>query len=208
MHHIMNAKDLSGQEHHRLLSGSVVPRPIAFVTTLSTEDVGVVNAAPFSFFNVVSSDPPLVSISISRKKGVMKDTARNALHHKELVIHLTDQSILHGVNETAASLEANESELNLTKFHVKPSEIIATPGIIEAKIRFECVLYQHIPVTNERGDIMNDLILAKVVCYHLSNEVYDAQKGYVSSQSLQPVARLAGQDYANIGQVYSINRPV
>ncbi|TSB47221.1 flavin reductase family protein [Alkalicoccobacillus porphyridii] len=207
MHHTFTATDLTKQEHYRLLSGSVVPRPIAFITTLSSEDTGVVNAAPFSFFNVVSADPPLVSISIGRKDGRMKDTARNALYNNELVIHVTDKVILEGVNETAANLKPNESELDRTEFHVKPSEIVKTPGIIEAKARFECILHNHIPIENEYGVITNDLLLAKVVCYHVAEDVYDPEKGYLSSEALMPVARLAGHDYAFLSDVFSIKRP-
>ena len=205
--HILSATDLSVKEHYKLLSGSVVPRPIAFVTTLSTEDSGVVNAAPFSFFNVVSADPPLLSVSISRSNGEMKDTARNILQYKELVIHVSTEEMIEDINETAAPLKPNQSELELTKFHVKPSEMIEVPGILEAKIRYECVLHEHIPIKNDQGTVVNDLILAKVVCYHISEGVYDAEAGYISVEKLRPVARLAGHDYASLGKTYAMARP-
>ena len=205
--HTLSATEMSAGQHYKLLSGSIVPRPIAFVTTLSSVDAGVVNAAPFSFFNVVSADPPLLSISVSRKNGEMKDTARNILHNRELVIHSTDEATLADINETAASLQADQSELKLTKFHVKPSEIVAVPGILEAKIRYECILHEHIPIMNDKGVITNDLILAKVVCYHISEEVYDTSTEYILIGSLKPVARLAGNEYAAIEKTFSIKRP-
>ena len=124
---------LTERDTYKFLIGSIVPRPIAFVTTRNGD---VINAAPFSYFNVVASDPPLVSVSIQRKNGVMKDTARNAITTKELVIHVVDETNVHDVNETAANLDADESELSRTTFTIQPSEVIATPGIKEAKIRF------------------------------------------------------------------------
>lgn len=207
MHHILSAADLTRNEQYKILSGAVIPRPIAFVTTLSTEKTGVVNAAPFSFFNVVSASPPLLSVSVARKDGVMKDTTRNALHFKELVIHITDEDILNHVNETAANLSPDQSEIERTDFHVKPSESVGTPGIIEAKIRFECKLHTHVPIKNEEGKVVNDLIIAEVVCYHLSQDVYDNEKGYVSSKALKPVARLAGSEYATLHETFSLKRP-
>lgn len=200
------SEQLTAQEHYKLLSGAIVPRPIAFVTTLSTVN-GAVNAAPFSFFNVVSSDPPCAIISIGRKQGKMKDTARNALANKELVIHITDESIAGEMNKTAAPLDADVSELSLTGLHTVPSDAIAVPGIQEARVRFECRLIQHIPIINDAGETTNDLLLCRVLCYHLREDVYDPATGYVNNARLQPVARLAGNDYSKLGERFSILRP-
>ncbi|WP_143812800.1 flavin reductase family protein, partial [Listeria newyorkensis] len=87
----MDANELSPQDNYKFLSGAIIPRPIAFVTTVSEN--GVLNAAPFSFFNVVSSQPPIVSIAIQRDNGQMKDTARNILETGELVIHIVDEDL-------------------------------------------------------------------------------------------------------------------
>ncbi|MFK3939951.1 flavin reductase family protein [Alkalihalobacillus sp. NPDC078783] len=205
--HTLLSKELTAKDHYKLLSGSVVPRPIAFVTTLSSENQQVVNAAPFSFFTIVSSNPPILAISVSRKEGEMKDTARNVLKHKELVIHLTDEENLNDINATAASLSPLESELTLTKFHVKPSEIVEVPGILEAKIRYECTLHEHIPIRDDQGVVSNDLILARVVCYHVSEEVYEPRTGYIQTDKLRPVARLAGHEYAQIQTPFELKRP-
>ncbi|MBR2680290.1 MAG: flavin reductase family protein, partial [Exiguobacterium sp.] len=132
---------LTERDTYKFLIGSIVPRPIAFVTTQRGD---VINAAPFSYFNVVASNPPLVSVSVQRKDGVMKDTARNALRTNELVIHVVDETNVINVNETAANLAADESELSRTDFTLQPSDMISTPGVKEAKIRFECVLHHHL----------------------------------------------------------------
>ncbi len=91
---------LTERDTYKFLIGSVVPRPIAFVTTRNGETI---NAAPFSYFNIVSSEPPLLSVSVQRKNGVMKDTARNAVTTEELVIHIVDETNVALINETAAN---------------------------------------------------------------------------------------------------------
>ncbi|MEK4435513.1 flavin reductase family protein [Paenibacillus sp. FSL K6-2862] len=203
----LNPNDLTSRDNYKLMSGSVVPRPIAFVTTLS-EDGNVVNAAPFSFFNVVSSDPPLLSISINRKDGVMKDTARNVIAGQELVVHICDESIVNEMNETAALLEPHESELERTSLTTVPSSVVAVPGIQEALIRMECRLYQHIPVSNDEGKPATDLLLVRIVQYHFNEEVYDPAHHYILMDHLKPVSRLAGNDYAKLGERFTVVRPV
>ncbi|MEW4428807.1 flavin reductase family protein [Paenibacillus pabuli] len=203
----LNPNDLTSRDNYKLMSGSVVPRPIAFVTTLS-EDGNVVNAAPFSFFNVVSSDPPLLSISINRKDGVMKDTARNVIAGQELVVHICDESIVNEMNETAALLEPHESELERTSLTTVPSSVVAVPGIQEALIRMECRLYQHIPVSNDEGKPVTDLLLVRIVQYHFNEKVYDPAHHYILMEHLKPVSRLAGNDYAKLGERFTVVRPV
>ncbi|WP_440119097.1 flavin reductase family protein [Paenibacillus sp. QZ-Y1] len=202
----LDPQELTGRENYKLMSGSVVPRPIAFVTTLS-EDGSVVNAAPFSFFNVVSSDPPLLSISIARKNGVMKDTARNVLARKELVVHICDESIVEDMNETAAMLEPHESELERTNLTTVPSTVVSVPGIQEALVRMECQLYQHIPIANDEGKPVSDLILVRIKQYHYSEKVYDPATGYILMDQLKPISRLAGNDYAKLGERFTVIRP-
>jgi flavin reductase (DIM6/NTAB) family NADH-FMN oxidoreductase RutF len=202
----LNPEELSAKDNYKLMSGSIVPRPIAFVTTLSDHD-GVINAAPFSFFNVVSSDPPLLSISVGRKNGVMKDTARNVLAHQELVVHICDESIIEEVNETAALLLPHESELERTRLTTVPSSMVSVPGVQEALIRMECKLYQHIPISNDAGIPVSDLLLVRIVQYHFSKQVYRADKGYILMDELKPVSRLAGNDYAKLGDRFTVIRP-
>lgn len=192
---------LTERDTYKFLIGSIVPRPIAFVTTRNGD---VINAAPFSYFNVVASDPPLVSVSIQRKNGVMKDTARNTITTKELVIHVVDETNVHDVNETAANLDADESELSRTTFTIQPSEVIATPGIKEAKIRFECVLHQHIPIEYE-GQTTADLLIARVVRFHIDRELYE--HGRIDARQLAPVSRMAGNSYATLGELFYVKRP-
>ncbi|RST57560.1 flavin reductase family protein [Siminovitchia terrae] len=203
----LDPNELKDREKYKLLTGAIVPRPIAFVTTTSTVN-GTVNAAPFSFFNIVSSDPPIISLSIGRRAGnTMKDTARNAVANGELVVHISTENLIEDINETAALLPAARSELELTGLNKVDSTIVSVPGILEAKVRFECRLEQHHEIKNDHGNTVTDFLMARIVCIHIDETVYDPQKGYVFTETLRPVARLAGSNYAELGKIYSLIRP-
>ena len=189
--HILRADELNAKDTYKLLSGTVVPRPIAFVTTRSSIN-GAVNAAPFSFYNVVSAEPPLLAISVSRADGRQKDTARNAIAHREFVVHVSDPDV---------------RELGMTDLSVTDSACISVPGIKEAKVRFECILERHLPFQNDSGETTTDLIIGRVVCFHLNDQVYDADKGYIRTDELKPAARLAGNEYVRLGKTYTLVRP-
>ncbi|UHA75943.1 flavin reductase family protein [Paenibacillus sp. 481] len=194
----------SDHDNYKLLIGSVVPRPIAFVTTLAED--GVLNAAPFSFFSIVSSAPPMLSVSVQRKQGVMKDTARNAIATGELVIHIVDESVVEAVNVTAANLPPHESEVALAGLTPVTSESIRVPGIAEAKIRMECVLERSIPLGgSDEASPACDLLIARVVRFQLAEEIYE--HGRIHAAKLNPVSRMAGNDYATLGKLFSIDRP-
>ncbi|MBB3113587.1 flavin reductase (DIM6/NTAB) family NADH-FMN oxidoreductase RutF [Paenibacillus phyllosphaerae] len=193
----------SAHDTYKLLIGSVVPRPIALVTTLSQE--GVLNAAPFSFFNIVSNQPPVLSVAVQRKNGEQKDTARHAAARGELVIHIVDEDNVSLANETAANLPSDVSEVALAGLTPVASESIAVPGIAEAKVRMECVIEQIVPVGETDGKIAADLILARVVRFHVDERVYE--KGRILANQLKPVSRMAGNDYSRLGGTFSIDRP-
>ena len=135
---------LSQKENYKLLIGSIIPRPIALVTTES--DDNVLNIAPFSFFNVVSSDPPILSIAVQRVNGEMKDTARNIIQNKEAVVHIVDTDNVRDANQTAALLSYEESELERTNFETVDSVEVSVKGLKQSKVRFEAVLYDDIVI--------------------------------------------------------------
>lgn len=200
----IDPNELSDRDNYKLLIGSVVPRPIAFVTTLSAD--GVVNAAPFSYFSIVSSNPPLLSVAVQRKNGQPKDTARNAMATGQLVVHISDETYVAQINETAAPLPPDESEVALANLTPVASAKIAVPGVAEARIRMECVLEQAIPLGGKEGEPSTDLLIARVVQYHFDPEVYN--NGYIDAKALKPVSRLAGNAYAKLGDLFEIERPV
>lgn len=199
----INPNAISEREVSKILKGTIIPRPIAFVTTISNE--GVVNGAPFSYFNIVCPNPPMISLSIQREDGRIKDTTRNIETNGECVVHIVDQENVSKVNETAATLPYNESELEIAKMTQIPSEAIKVPGVKEAKVRMECKLVKAIPIEKD-GHVVCDVIIGEVVQFHLNEDIYE-ENGRITAEKLNPVSRLAGSDYAKIGDVFSVKRP-
>lgn len=200
--HYLDPKDLTQRENYKLLIGSIIPRPVAVVSTQSAD--GIVNIAPFSFFNIVSSEPVILSLAIQRKEGELKDTARNLLATKEAVVHILDQTNVQEANKTAALLPADQSELTVSGFTTTASKTIAVPGLKEASVRLETILHQHVPIKKDQQTAA-DLLLLEVVGYQIAEDVY--QDGKIDPRALQAVSRLAGNSYATIGEIFDIKRP-
>lgn len=199
----LNPETLSDREIYKLLIGSIIPRPVAVVATQSTKQI--LNIAPFSYFSIVSTSPTLVSVSVQRKSGVMKDTARNLLETKEAVVHILDDSNLDLANETAAPLDPETSELTRADFKTVASTTITTPGLKPAKVRFETTLYQHIPV-NTDTEITADLFLLEIKAFQIDESI--CHEGKIDPRKLSAISRLAGNDYATIGEITTIARPL
>ncbi|WP_086349788.1 flavin reductase family protein [Candidatus Enterococcus clewellii] len=197
---------LSKKQQYKFLSGSIIPRPIAWVTTMNKES-SVVNAAPFSFFSAASSELPLITLAVLRRQGQMKDTAKNILQNQEMVIHIVDDDVLAEMNQTAATLPEDESELLLNHIETVPSQSVTVPGIKKAKLRMEATLYQHVPLQDHDGNIITDLIIAEVTAFHFREDIFDREKEYILPEALQPIARLAGNNYAHIDNITELKRP-
>jgi flavin reductase (DIM6/NTAB) family NADH-FMN oxidoreductase RutF len=198
------SKQLNPALQYKLMSGAIIPRPIAWVTTQSAS--GVVNAAPFSFFNVVATGIPLVSIAIMRGAD-SKDTARNILETHEAVIHLVNPDNVEQMNQTAATLPSNISELDSFDIEMVASETVKTPSIQNTAIRFETTLFKHIPIETQ-GIILTDLMILEIKNFVFDDRVIDLEKAYIKPDELQPIARLAGNDYTGLGEIFTIERPM
>lgn len=192
----------SERENYKFLIGSIIPRPIAFVTTNSKD--GVLNGAPFSYFNIVSSNPPMISLSIQRSAGRQKDTARNIIESRQFVVHIVDEQNVEKINKTAANLPPEVSEIELANLTPVESVKISVPGVKEAKIRMECSL-EHSLELGGSGPPGCDLIIGKVVQFHIESDIYE--NGRIDPRGLAAVSRLAGNNYAKIGEVFEIERP-
>lgn len=197
------ADALSKKQNYKLLSGSVIPRPIAFVT--SQDKDGHLNAAPFSFFNVINSAPPMIMISTGRSEGKRKDTSLNIEETESFVVHITDEDTVEQINHTAAPLTRNQNELERTSLNCVDSELVAVPGIEQAKIRMECKLDRIIPLGDPQEG--SDLIIGEVVMFHIDESVY-IEDSKIDPDALNAVARLAGNDYASLGNKFTIERPM
>ena len=179
--------DLVGTHADRaypILASLVTPRPIALVTTLGPD--GVVNAAPFSFFNVLGAEPPIVAIAPGdRDDGTPKDTARNIRSNHEFVVNLVDESIAEAMNRTAASLPYGESELAGTGLTTLPSSVIKPPRIAEAPASLECVEWGTLAIGENR------VIIGLVKRVHVRDELIDPATLRIRTDLLQIIGRMA-----------------
>lgn len=190
------------RENYKLLIGSIIPRPIAFITSQSNDDI--LNGAPFSYFNIVSSNPPMVSIAIQHSSSGRKDTTKNILTSGEFVVHIVDEGNVEKINQTAATLPRQKSEISLANLTPINSVTLDVPGIKEAKIRMECVLEHSIELGDSHSP-SSDLIIGKVVQFHIDPSIY--RQGRIDPRGLGAISRLAGHDYAKIGDIFTIERP-
>ena len=167
-----------------ILASLVVPRPIAWVTTLSAS--GVVNAAPFSFFNVLGADPPIVGFCPGdREDGTPKDSALNVRAMHEFVVNLVDEAVAEAMNRTAASLPYGVSELESAGLHTLPSTSVKPPRIAEAPASLECREWGTLQIGENR------LIIGLVKRLHLRDELIDPEKLRIRSEKFAAIGRMA-----------------
>jgi len=193
----IDPEELDKRNAYRLLTSLLVPRPIAWVGTRS--DDGVDNLAPFSFFNGVSSHPPIVSISVSRGRGgVLKDTARNVLARGELSISMVSMPQLEQMHQSSASYDSEVSEFQALNIAAVDCGQIDAPRPADALVTMECRLHDALDLGTTH------LILARVLSYEISDRVL--KEGVVDVKALDPVGRLGG-NYAGLGEVVDLARP-
>ena len=200
---IIDPKTKTSQEIYKLLIGCVLPRPIAFVTSLSPD--GVLNGAPFSFFNVISTSPPMIGISCNRKPdGSMKDTAYNITNTKEFVVHVVDTHNVKILNDASTDYPRHISEIEQLGLTKVQSEKVQVPGIIEAQIRMECVLHKWIPLGGNSDSPNTDFLIGEIISFYIRDDLY--HEGKIRTELLQPVGRLEGTMYGTIGETFSMPR--
>ena len=154
----------SKMDNYKLLTNLVVPRPIAWVTSQSRN--GVINLAPFSFFNAVSGDPPYLIISVGKNDaGELKDTANNIKASGEFVVNLVTEDLFDAMNISAADFPAEVSELEATRLHAAPSVHIKVPRVAEAQVSLECKLHTAQPLG------ANTLIIGEIVMFHVAEHL-------------------------------------
>lgn len=194
--------DLDGRSRYKLLTATVVPRPIALVSTMSAK--GVVNAAPFSFFNIFSEDPALAILGLEarRENNGLKDTTRNIIDTGELVINLVDQKIGSAMAACAMDLPKHTSELPLAGLTEAPSRRVAPPGVQEAPIRLECRLFEMRKITPARH-----LCIAEILALHSREGLIDPKNMHVDASAYTPIGRLHGEQYVAVQDSFRILIP-
>lgn len=193
-------KELEPRDAYRLLISTVIPRPIAWVSSMGKD--GSVNLAPFSFFNAVGNSPPTIMISIGQRKGQVKDTLRNLKETGECVVHIADEELSEKMVQTSGdwSYGANEFEQagleSIPSIHVKPPRLKNAPVAMEAKVT------QIVPVEGTAST----MVLGQVLCFHIREDLL-RDNGGIDPNRLKPVARLGGTEYTTLGKVFSLVRP-
>lgn len=193
---------LTDTERYKLMSSAITPRPIAWLTTLSSS--GVANAAPYSFFNMMGSDPPLVAIGLMRKRdGTHKDSARNILDMREFVVNLVNTADAGLMNLTAIDAPPEFDELSETGIATLPSIAIAPPRIASAPVSMECRLRESI----ELGQ--TTVVLGEVHWLHIADAFIDTANLHVDTPAMELVARMHGSGwYTRSTDLFQMTRPV
>lgn len=196
--------DLTGplrDDAYMILSGLVTPRPIALTTTVDPD--GRVNAAPFSFFNVLGDSPPIVGLCPGdRAPGVPKDTARNIRLTHEFVVNLVDEDLAEKMNLCAASLASGENELLHAGLTAAPSSVVRPPRILEAPASLECRSHSILEI----GD--NRLVIGEVLRVHVRDGILDAETWLVRPGCYAPVGRMqAPHWYCRTRDLFELRRP-
>jgi flavin reductase (DIM6/NTAB) family NADH-FMN oxidoreductase RutF len=200
---IIDATELPGRRAYRLLVDCVVPRPIAWATTLN-EDGGV-NLAPFSFFQAVGAEPPTVIVSVGKHRdGTYKDTAVNALRTGELTINVVADTLAQPMNVTAGEYPLGVDEAAMAELELAPCRHVAPPRVARSPVALECRLTQDVPIGPD-GENRYLLLICEVVAFHVRDDLYD--DGRIDPRLLQPLARLGGNAYAHPGEVFEMERP-
>jgi len=194
----------SQDKFFNVLKAVVIPRPIAFISSQSQD--GVLNLAPFSFFNGVCYDPPTVSVSIARFAGKKpKDSLVNIQETGEFVINLVNRDIAEAMNQTAAEYPAEVNEFELAGLTTTDSEIVKVPRVLESPVSLECQLIQVVPV-NKGSPKECGLVLAEVVYCHIKDGLFDGR--YVDMEGLKLIGRLGGHEYCELGDFFRMKLPV
>lgn len=193
---IVDPNTLDAMDSHKILTSIIIPRPIAWVTTLNEN--GSVNAAPFSFFMGVSTKPPRLAISISAKGGEIKDTAKNIIKNSEFVVNMVTDTNVEAMNSTAGLYDYGVEELKIAGLSTSGSDKIAPPCIKESPVSMECMLEKVVEIGAEN----HFLIIGEVVLFHIDDGKFE--NGIVDPQKIHAVGRLEGSSYTHVNNIFEI----
>ena len=199
---IINPADRPDDDIYRLLSSLIVPRPIAFVSTVAPD--GVLNVAPFSYFNAISATPPLLAFAIGHPNGGVKDTLANLTASGDYVISIVTEPIAAAMNATAAEVAAEIDEFNLAGLTPVPSTTVSAPRVAESPVNLECRLVE----THEYGVAprLTTLVIGEIVIAHIDDRLL-RKNGTIDPTLLEAVGRLGGSEYCHTTDVFRMERP-
>ncbi|MDP2164481.1 MAG: flavin reductase family protein [Hydrogenophaga sp.] len=193
----VNFEEITSYQRYKMMASLIVPRPIALVTTLGRN--GVVNAAPFSMFNMVGEDPPILMLSINRlTDGRLKDTAANILENQEFVVHMSDEAIAEQMHACGESFPADISELIQVGLTPVPSRTVRPPRILEAPVAFECVLQEKLETESRY------VFIGRIRWMAARDGLIDTEKWRVNLRDYHPVGRFGASFYTRSSDRFAI----
>jgi flavin reductase (DIM6/NTAB) family NADH-FMN oxidoreductase RutF len=187
------AADLSAARAYSLMVGIVVPRPVAWITTINAG--GMVNAAPFSCYTFVCNQPPMLAVSIGPRGEGLKDTAANIGANGQFVVNVATEETLASMHASSAEYPAHESEVKALGLVTIASSQVAPPRLACSPIAMECRLERRL----ELGETRSGLLIAEVLVFHVAEALLEGNR--VAVDRFRPVARLGGPNYATLGRI-------
>mgnify|MGYP001443950936 FL=1 len=202
---IIDPNKQSFSENYKLMIGSIVPRPIALVSTVSSN--GLKNLAPFSYFNGVCSNPPTIMFAPGRRgyDGLTKDTLNNIRETEDFTVSIISEKIGKQMVACATDYPPDVDEFEISGLTPLPSEKVKAPRVAESKVSFECKLNQIVEI-GDGSPGAGFLIIGTIVIFHVDDDVY--RDGKIDIKTLKPLGRLAGNSYTRISEIFDIVRKV
>jgi len=199
---ILDPQEMSASAVYHTLVSAIVPRPIAWVSTVSND--GIANLAPFSFFSGVTASPPSVMFSpVNRPDGSSKDTVVNIRANGQFVINVVPFALAEQMNQTSAEFPAEASEFEVVGLTPSKSERVAPPWVRESPIQMECELIQIVEIGD--GALAANVVIGKILLVRVADQL--TTDGRIDAQKLDAIGRLGGKDYCRTTEQFSIERP-
>jgi flavin reductase (DIM6/NTAB) family NADH-FMN oxidoreductase RutF len=192
------SEQLTKSTAYKLLTGVVVPRPIAWISTISKS--GQSNIAPFSCFTFVSADPPMVGFNCGLRNGALKNTAANIHATGEFVVNIVDEALLDPMHKSAADYPAEIDEIELLNIESQESDFVAPRRVSASPISMECVLDR----AEKFGRSGSEFFVGEIKLFHVRDSLI--ANGKIDSEALRPLARLAGPVYGKLGEIVRVER--
>ena len=199
---ILDPKAIGAQLAYQVLTTALVPRPIGFISSISAD--GVVNLAPFSFFNAICAEPPMVMFSVSNRTPP-KDTLVNVKATGEFVVNIVDEQIAQHMNLTAGEYAAGLNEFEIAGLTALPSDLVRPPRVAESPVNMECRVTQVVEVSSL--PLGGTVVMGEVVRFHVRDSIIGKDL-MIDADRLNPIARMGGTNYIRSRDRFAMNRPI